>query len=51
MTHHDKEYYRLPKPTYPAVLEEINRQKKRAEALEVAGRHKHDGQKDHKGSR
>lgn len=51
MTHQDKEQYPLPKPTYPAVLEEINRQKKKTEELEVAGRHKNDGQKDHKGSR
>lgn len=31
--------------------EELNTQKQKAEVKEVAGRHKNDGQKDHKGER
>ncbi|MFZ6819023.1 hypothetical protein [Undibacterium sp. Ji22W] len=31
--------------------EEVNTQKQKAEVKEVAGRHKNDGQKDHKGAR
>ena len=31
--------------------EEVNKQKQKAEEHEVAGRHKNDGQKDHKGAR
>jgi hypothetical protein len=31
--------------------EEANRQRQKAETEEVAGRHKNDGQKDHKGAR
>jgi hypothetical protein len=32
-------------------LEEVKKQKQKAEEQEVAGRHKNDGQKDHKGAR
>ena len=31
--------------------DELNTQKQKAEVKEVAGRHKNDGQKDHKGAR
>jgi hypothetical protein len=42
-----------PKPAqnYPAPLEDVHKQKQEAEQSEVAGRHKNDGQKDHKGAR
>ncbi|HTD04722.1 hypothetical protein [Undibacterium sp.] len=40
-----------PEQTYPTHAEEANEQKQKAEANEVAGRHKNDGQKDHKGAR
>ncbi len=36
---------------YPSHAEVANEQKQKAEANEVAGRHKNDGQKDHKGAR
>ena len=40
------------KTTPPApVPEEVTTQKQTAETQEVAGRHKNDGQKDHKGAR
>ena len=43
-----------PKPAHtpPAPLGQVNQQKlkQKAEASEVAGRHKIDGQKDHKGA-
>ncbi len=39
----------VPKKPFPA--EEISQQKRKAESLEVAGKHKNDGQKDHKGAR
>lgn len=35
----------------PSPLQEMNKQKQKAEELEVAGRHKNVGQKDHKGAR
>jgi len=38
----------FPTPSNP---EEVIKQKQEAEAREVAGRHKGDGQKDHKGAR
>jgi hypothetical protein len=34
-----------------STLDETTRQKLKAEEREVAGRHKNDGQKDHKGAR
>jgi hypothetical protein len=42
-----------PKPgqTRPAPRVDANRQRDKAEAGEVAGRHKNTGQKDHKGAR
>lgn len=40
-----------PSPLESADIEEVNKQKQKAEELEVAGRHKNDGQKDHKGAR
>ncbi len=35
----------------PSKTDEVNTQKQKAEVKEVAGRHKNDGQKDHKGAR
>jgi hypothetical protein len=35
----------------PSRTDELNTQKQKAEVKEVAGRHKNDGQKDHKGAR
>jgi len=35
----------------PAPTEELNKQRQKAEEREVSGRHKNDGQKDHKGAR
>lgn len=35
----------------PSKTDELNTQKQKAEVKEVAGRHKNDGQKDHKGAR
>ena len=36
--------------TFPP-FEDLNKKKQRTENREVAGRHKNDGQKDHKGAR
>ena len=35
----------------PSIIEAAKKQKELAETLEVIGRHKSDGQKDHKGTR
>ena len=35
----------------PPHLEDVKTEQRKAEAGEVAGRHKNDGQKDHKGAR
>ena len=40
-----------PGHTPPPFVEEVNKQKQKAEAKEVVGRHKNDGQKYHKGAR
>ena len=50
MTHQTKDQQQKPGQTYPSQ-EEANKQKQKAEEREVAGRHKNDGQKDHKGAR
>jgi hypothetical protein len=40
-----------PAPAHPYPAEEVSKQKQKAETKEVAGRHKNEGQKDHKGAR
>ncbi|MDY7538645.1 hypothetical protein QN372_05980 [Undibacterium sp. RTI2.1] len=37
--------------SHPSDMEAAKNQKQKAEQTEVAGRHKNDGQKDHKGAR
>lgn len=49
MTQQTKNQQTKPEQTYPAPSDKENKQ--RAEEREVAGRHKNDGQKDHKGAR
>jgi len=51
MTQPTKDMQQEPQSTYPAALEKVNKQKQKEEEKEVAGRHKNDGQKDHKGAR
>ncbi len=51
MTQNTKDKHQKPGQIHPSPLEEVNKQKQKAEEREVAGRHKNDGQKDHKGSR
>jgi len=51
MTQKDKNKQRKPGKNHTPPLEEANQQRQLAEAKEVAGRHKNDGQKDHKGAR
>jgi hypothetical protein len=51
MTQQTKDQHQNPLPTHPSQIEEAKKQKQKAEQYEVAGRHKNDGQKDHKGSR
>lgn len=51
MTQQIKELHRKPGRTHPFPLKDVNQQKEKAEEQEVAGRHKNDGQKDHKGAR
>ena len=40
-----------PGPAHPTPTGDSKRLPEQAEAREVAGRHKNDGQKDHKGAR
>lgn len=47
----NKDTPQKPERTHSFPLEEANKQKLKAEEHEVAGRHKNDGQKDHKGAR
>lgn len=51
MTHQPKDQYQKKGQTHPLPVEELNKQKQKAEAQEIAGRHKNDGQKGHKGAR
>lgn len=53
MSHGSKHRQPAPGQTDAALAtpEEIIKQKQAAEAREVAGRHKNDGQKHHKGAR
>ena len=51
MTQQTKVQPQNPKHPYPTPLEKTNMQKQKAEELEVAGKHKNVGQKDHKGAR
>jgi hypothetical protein len=51
MTPQIKEQQQKPAQTPPSPLEEMNKQKQKTEELEVAGRHRNDGQKYHKGAR
>ena len=51
MTQQTKDQHKNPQQTYPSSVEEIKKQREKAEGNEVAGRHKNDVQKDHKGAR
>ena len=51
MTEHTKDPQRKPVHPHPAPPVDPNKLKQQAEENEVAGRHKNDGQKDHKGAR
>jgi len=51
MDYQTKNSHTKPQPPNPASLDEVNMQKKKAEEKEVAGRHKNDGQKGHRGAR
>ena len=51
MNKQTKELQQKPGQTRPSHLEEANKQRQKAEEREVSGRHKNDGQKDHKGAR
>jgi hypothetical protein len=51
MTMQTKDQQQKHGKTHPSPLPDADKQKQKAENLEVAGRHKNDGQKDHKGAR
>ena len=55
MTRKTKDLHQKPQQDHPSPArspeEEANKKKYKAEENEVAGRHKNDGQKDHKGAR
>jgi hypothetical protein len=51
MNKQTKDQQQAPPQTRPLPLERPNQQRQKAETEEVAGRHKNDGQKDHKGAR
>jgi len=51
MTQHVKRPLPAPAPTFPSPPEDSKHQLKATEPLEVLGRHKNSGQKDHKGAR
>jgi hypothetical protein len=51
MTQRDKRPSPTPAAAYPPPPAELKRQIKPTEPIEVLGRHKNSGQKDHKGAR
>ncbi len=51
MSEQNKDPRQNPAQPHPATSDEVNKQKQLAEQKEVAGRHKNDGQDDHKGAR
>ncbi len=51
MTVPNKNQQQKTSPTHPSHAAEALKQKQKSEQNEVAGRHKNDGQKDHKGAR
>ena len=51
MTKNTNKQQAKPWPVNPSSIEIKKKQKEQAEASEVVGRHKNDGQKDHKGAR
>ena len=48
MAKHDKGFNPQLQQTNPPLVDEVAKQKQKAEEHEVAGRHKNDGQHDHK---
>ncbi|MBJ7310271.1 hypothetical protein ACFOLJ_07160 [Rugamonas sp. CCM 8940] len=50
MSKHSSDPRELQQREAEQAQQEVNRNKQEAEAKEVAGRHKNDGQKDHKGA-
>lgn len=51
MAKREKEFKPQDQATKPPVVDEVAEQKRKAREQEVAGRHKNDGQNDHKGNR
>ena len=51
MTKHTIKQQQNSWPSNPSNIEVTKKQKQQAEATEVIGKHKNDGQKDHKGAR
>jgi len=51
MAKQGKEFNPQQQHSKPPRVDEVGRQKQKAEEQEVAGRHKQDGQDDHKGNR
>jgi len=51
MAKQNKDFNRQLQQSKPPRVDEVAMQKQKAEEQEVAGRHKNDGQNDHKGNR
>jgi hypothetical protein len=51
MAKQDKVFTPQQQNSKPPPVDEVAKEKQKAEAQEVAGRHKNDGKNDHKGNR
>jgi hypothetical protein len=51
MAKHGKDFNQQQQSQPPPRVDEVGKQKQKAEEKEVAGRHKNEGQDDHKGNR
>jgi hypothetical protein len=51
MTKQNKDFNQQSQQSKPPLVDEVAKQRQKAEEQEVAGRHKNDGQDDHKGNK
>jgi hypothetical protein len=51
MTKQNKDFNKQPQRSKPPLVDEVAKLRQKAEEQEVAGRHKNDGQDDHKGNK
>jgi hypothetical protein len=51
MTKQNKEFNQQQQQSKPPLVDEVGKERQKAEVQEVAGRHRNDGRNDHKGNK